>query len=156
MKLALASIITVSLPLVGCGYTLQGYVSSGGTPSVMWMEGAPKAPDGPPVAGASIALVRDPTGMHPETVATAISGPDGSFKMNVTAFGAGWMQEQWLIRSARGKVGKAEWIGSLPGGGQWVIIVLGAGDGPVEQMWKGNVGTRDSAESIIDEANKYR
>ncbi len=161
-RLVLGLLAAACLPLAGCGYTIHGRVVRGEMGIIDWMPG-PGDASGEPVAGAVVTVVRDPNGMHPEEAGRATSGPDGSFTLSVSGFGAGWMDEMWLIKAAKGGVGTAEWTDHLPGSpsGQTLVVTLApsANNGPqgaYDAMWKGDVGQGESAESLMKEAEKYR
>lgn len=159
---ALALLMTL---LGGCDYTIRGRVVQSDMSIVQWVpEGSPLP--GAPVQGATVSIVRDPNGMSPTTAGQTTTGADGSFALKVDGFGAGWMEEVWLIRASRQRVGVAEAIERLPGspGGQWLILSLAplAPGAKVENMWRGDLNAfpshepRPNGESILDEVNRYR
>lgn len=150
----LLAAIAVAGPL-GCGYTIRGVVSEGEMSFMQWAGADAPAP-GRPIAGATVILVRDPTSMRPTQVAQATSGPDGTFTMSVDAFGAGWMDESWLFRASKSRVGSAELIDRLPGspGSRTLVITLGgAGDAAIP--WRGSFDQRESGQSLMEEAKRH-
>src|SRR5690554_7412722 len=87
--------------LGGCesaGYTLKGKVISGGFTDIEVVDGDDSRFDGPGVADARILIHRDPGTLKQELIATGRSGSDGTFAIPISAFGAGWMDETWLIQ----------------------------------------------------------
>src|SRR5262245_29200893 len=125
--------------LTGCGYTIHGVVVRGDMSSVEWEDG--NAGGDRPVPGASVSITRDPTTLHPEIAGSVMTDAHGCFELPVSGFGAGWMNESWLIRASRNGVGSAEWLGELPGSpsGRTLVIVISPDGGrsvDASAMWK--------------------
>lgn len=102
--------------LSGCGYHLSGRVVEGGFDSVdMLPRSQAEDVGGAPVAGAIIELYRDPQTPKRRLVGTARSDDRGEFTMVLQDFGAGWMEERWLVRIRRNGFKGAEQTVELPG-----------------------------------------
>lgn len=159
---SLCLLVTATLPLVcaGCTYTIEGQVLRGSAASIGWVDAGAPLPDGEVVAGASIAIFRDPDSMHPEQSGVATSGADGRFTLPVSGAGAGWMQESWRVRAARTGAGSADWVGSLPSSsaGRLLVIVLApeGNDEGFGRLWRGDLGRPESGSSLMDEVNRFK
>jgi hypothetical protein len=89
-----------ALVLAGCGYRLDGKVVDGfGGVSIGRADDAEARKSG--IGGATVELVREPDTMNRTVAARATSDSSGRFTLEVNGFGAGWMEEQWLIRVRR-------------------------------------------------------
>ena len=90
------------LGLSGCGgpYVLRGRVVDGGFSSVVFVDGEDRqlGEAGTGIPSARIAVFRDPRRLNRSLVATGPSDPEGSFAIPLSVFGAGWMDEIWLIQ----------------------------------------------------------
>ena len=91
---------TASLALAGCGYRLDGKVVDGFSGVAIGRADDPDARKSG-IGGATIELVREPDTMNRAVAARATSDASGRFTLEVNGFGAGWMEEQWLIRVRR-------------------------------------------------------
>ena len=101
--------------LSGCGYHLSGRVVEGGFDSVdMLPRSQAEDVGGAPVAGAMIELYRDPQTPKRKLVGTARTDDRGDFTMVLQDFGAGWMEERWLVRVRRNGFRGAEQTVELP------------------------------------------
>jgi hypothetical protein len=101
--------------LSGCGYHLSGRVVEGGFDSVdMLPRSQAEDVGGAPVAGASIELYRDPQSPKRRLVGTARTDDRGDFTIVLQDFGAGWMEERWLVRIRRNGFRGAEQSVELP------------------------------------------
>ena len=103
MRLSPGSILLtalVGLLLTGCqsGYTLTGRAveSSYGDAGFVSRDNQ-LIVDAPGIPGARVRVYRNPDRGDRELVASGRSDLDGSINLPVSAFGAGWMQEQWEI-----------------------------------------------------------
>ncbi len=88
------------LVLAGCGYRLDGRVVDGFSGVSIGRADDPDARKSG-IGGATIELVREPDTMNRTVAARATSDDAGRFTLEVSGFGAGWMEEQWLIRVRR-------------------------------------------------------
>lgn len=144
----LASAAALGL-LAGCAYTLEGRAVEGhGTIEVG--EASMLESGGRPIPGVSVVLIRDPTKGNRAQVASAVSGKDGTFKLVVSDFGAGWMQEDWQVRASRSGYQNVETITALPAGtgGQLMLVGLARGR-------SGRFQDPESSDSLLNEARKY-
>jgi hypothetical protein len=109
----------------GAGYVLRGQVIESGY-SAMHVVGVDEEL-GAGVEGVRINLYRDPGRLNQELVASGTSRADGTFEIPVAAFGAGWMDEVWMIETQRSGYGNADSIMRLPGVRQRLVITLAPG-----------------------------
>lgn len=89
-----------ALVLAGCGYRLDGRVVDGFSGVSIGRADDPDARKSG-IEGATVELVREPDTMNRAVAARATSDSSGRFTLEVNGFGAGWMEEQWLIRVRR-------------------------------------------------------
>lgn len=102
--------------LSGCGYQLSGRVVEGGFDGIdMLPRSQAEDVGGAPVAGAMVELYRDPQTPKRKLVGTARTDDRGEFVMVLQDFGAGWMEERWLVRIRRNGFKGAEQSVELPG-----------------------------------------
>lgn len=133
----------------GCAYTLEGRALEGhGSIDVTDSSGGDSL--GKPVAGVRIELIRDPDTGNRAQVASAVSGSDGRFKLVVDAFGAGWMEEEWVVRASRSGYSNIETMMRLPGstGGRLMVVSIARGRSTRFQE-------PESAGSLFDEAQSF-
>lgn len=133
----------------GCAYTLEGRALEGpGNAEVVATADGDMG--GKPVAGVRVDLIRDHANMNRTQVATAVSGKDGRFKLVVDAFGAGWMEEEWLVRASRSGYQNVETTLRLPGstGGKLMLVTVARGRG---ERFK----EPETSGTILDEARQY-
>ena len=105
--------------LIGCssGKGLSGRVVNGQSPGGRLVQTAdvdPLSIPGRGVAGATIELIRDPRSMNRRVVSRTRSAADGSFVLDVDAFGAGWMVEEWLFRCTHPRNKTLELLHQMP------------------------------------------
>lgn len=82
----------------------------------------------PGIAGAHVAVTRDPGRGSRQLVGEAASAADGSFAIPIDAFGAGWMEEEWLLQAWARGYRTVEHVTPLPlNGGTRLLIVLTPG-----------------------------
>ena len=152
-----ALIAAIGLLLAGCSGNpaLKGRVVEVGAGSMFFVsveDGDPGMIDGPGVTGARIEVVRDPGGMNRAVVARGMSRSDGTFVIPIEAFGAGWMDEEWLFRCTHPDHQMLELVDVLPGGGSTRVLQVDLGpSGPAGS------GSRqlDEAERIRRELDRY-
>jgi hypothetical protein len=110
--------LAVLAHLGGCNtYTLKGKVVRGETSSVELVhEMDPRiravAPGG--VGNVDVRVYRDPDTMNKKLSGRERTETDGMFSIGLGDFGAGWMQEQWLIQAACTGYANAELTTRLP------------------------------------------
>jgi hypothetical protein len=134
---------------VGCGgYAIEGSVIEGSFSDAQIVAADDPALDGPGVQGAQVRIVRDPNGIRPTTVAEARSSSDGEFLLEIGEFGAGWMEEQWLIRAEKTGFRSVQTLVRLPSNSseRRLLITLEPGaDGPTR-----------GAENLMEEFERHR
>lgn len=115
--------------LSGCaaGYTLKGKVVRGGFTEIEIVSSDDEDFDEAGVADVRIMIHRDPNTLKQALIATGKSKSDGTFSIAVDAFGAGWMEETWLIQVERGGYLSGNDIIRLPGMGQRLLITVSEG-----------------------------
>jgi len=146
---SLAAACFIVLAVGGCGgHVLSGKVVSGGFSGgdLVSERDARLTQEG--MGGVSILVIRDADRARPETVARGTSRPDGSFRIPVESFGAGWMLESWKIVAAKRGEATAEYRGPLPSGDERLLFLLAPGtyDPAAESV----------RSSLLDEVDAYR
>jgi len=116
--------ITGTVLLASCAPTVRGRAIEGGFISVC----AVRSDDGQllsgiPVPGAQINVYRDPQSLGAELVATGFTDSSGNFTVKVSEFGAGWMDEVWLIEMVKPGFMTASAELRLPDSDDRVLIV---------------------------------
>ncbi|MEE2681143.1 MAG: hypothetical protein VX641_02100 [Planctomycetota bacterium] len=103
------------------------------------------------IPGARIELVRDPRSLGRKVVARATSDHEGRFSMEIDAFGAGWMKEEWLFRCTHPGFPMVELFDSLPplDDSMMLLIDMGSGAGFPQHE------TVDEQERIRREIDRY-
>jgi hypothetical protein len=110
--------IVGAMMCAGCNtYTLKGKVVRGDVSSIELVhEMDPRIK--PQTAGGiphvEVRVFRDPNTMNKHMSGRERTGNDGNFSINLGDFGAGWMQEQWLVQAALYGFENANYMGSLP------------------------------------------
>lgn len=135
--------------VAGCAYRLEGKVVEGFGSASVGRAGDAEARQGG-IPGAVVELVRDPGGMHREVAGRATSGPDGRFVLEVEGFGAGWMEERWMVRARRTGFENVESEIDLPGSPDGRALFL--------SMHRGRSAPfrdPDRSGSLIDEAKRW-
>ena len=77
-------------------------------------DGRPELLSGSGVPGARIEIIRDPSKLSREMVASGTSDSEGVFRIPIDAFGAGWMDETWLFRCTHPQYPMVELFGEMP------------------------------------------
>lgn len=153
MRLSRLASIVALLPLLAlpaCGYRLQGRVIEGGFGTVSMVDDTDDRLQAEGVQGVRVQLVRDPSRMTREVVASATSGRDGSFSIETKTFGAGWTDERWEIVATRPGYGPAQSPVELPidPGSRRLLVEL-------ERGGSGDVPQPTNSRTLLDEAAKY-
>lgn len=114
----------------GCGYTLRGKVVRGQVSSIEMVHEIDQRLQQPAVANVEVRVIRDPANLNRHVVGQTRSGGEGDFSTSLGDFGAGWMQEQWLIQARQSGYQNAEQLMKLPAkGSKWrILITLAPGD----------------------------
>ncbi len=135
--------------LGGCTYTMPGKVVDGFGSAMVDTPENPDARKGG-IPGATIELIRDPDTMNRARVAQATSRSDGRFDLVVDSFGAGWMQEKWLLRVRRSGYESIEMEVDLPSSTSGRLLVIGMARGRSTPFRE-----PESTRGLVDEAKKY-
>jgi hypothetical protein len=86
----------------GCStYVIKGNVISGGVSDMIFVEQGDGRLREPPLAGARITVQRDPDKLSRKMAGTDLSDAHGRFVISLDEFGAGWMDEKWLIQATK-------------------------------------------------------
>jgi hypothetical protein len=135
--------------LAGCGgYVLRGSVVEGFAPDIRIVADATasRSAQGSGVEGVRLSVYRDPGRLNQQLIATGTTAADGTFAIPISAFGAGWMEEQWLIEARRAGYLDVQSVLTLPAGSQRLIITTAPGaPGPAR---------RDG--DLMDEYERFR
>jgi hypothetical protein len=149
VKIAAPAATALALALSGCTYQLHGRAVEG-FGSIEVTDPSHIDANNRPVQGARIELIRDHSTGNRERVASATSASDGTFILTVDAFGAGWMEEEWLLRASRSGFQNVEVATHLPAsaGGRLLLVTLAKGRS--EKFHE-----PESQRSLLDEARQY-
>lgn len=142
--------LLATLVAAGCGGpALEGKVVLGSMSGAELVAPGDPALNQPGLAGASIVVIRDPGRPNSETVAQGASRADGTFRIPVEAFGAGWMSEEWQIVASKPGDATSEYRGSLPRSGERLIFML------VPGTYDPSLGVR-SRDRLMQDIDAYR
>ena len=87
----------------GCSsYVIKGTVIPGAVSDMTFVESNDSRLREPPVSNVRITVQRDPNDLSRQMVGTDVSDAHGRFVITLDEFGAGWMDEVWLIRATKG------------------------------------------------------
>lgn len=129
------------LVLSGCGsYTMPGRVVSGPVSMIAFVDADDPQLADAPITSARIAVIRDPDRPGQDASAALMSRQDGSFTLELSEFGAGWMEEKWEISAAKPGYRTATIRAALPksAAGKHLLIVLtpGTDDNGDTRSWE--------------------
>lgn len=133
----------------GCAYRLEGRVVDGFGGASVVREGDDEARKSG-IPGVTIELVRDAETMKRAVAARATSDSSGRFELEIDGFGAGWMQEEWLLRARRNGFETVEQQVDLPGDPKGRVMVLGMARGKSRPFRE-----PESSRRILDEVREY-
>jgi hypothetical protein len=86
----------------GCStYTIHGNVIAGAVGEMTFVGPNDSRLREPPLVNARISVQRDPEKLSRHMVGTDLTDAHGRFVITLDEFGAGWMDEQWLIRATK-------------------------------------------------------
>jgi hypothetical protein len=146
--LAFAVLIAAFTLLPGCGYTLRGKVVRGETSSIEMVHEIDPRLKAPGIMNAEVMVRRDPKSPHPEMVGRTRTGDEGNFAMNIGQFGAGWMEEQWLVQAGMTGFTNAQQMSKLPpSGGKWQLLIT---------LGPGQAAPLDQPDQITQEIDRYK
>lgn len=133
----------------GCessGYSLKGKVIRGGFTDIEVVDDDDEHFQDEGVGEARILIHRDPNTLKRQLIATGRSKSDGTFSIPISAFGAGWMDEVWLIQVECAGYRSGDNIIRLPGMGKRLLIT----------MAKGQSVPHEQQENLWEEYEKYK
>ena len=126
------SFAAATFVLGGCdAYTLQGHVVNGQYNMLELVPSNDPRLREPGMAGVRVEAIRNPGSLGKEVVAGATSGRNGDVRLVINEFGAGWMDEAWLLRARIGNNWFAESQTELPKASSdlRLLIVISPGTG---------------------------
>lgn len=146
---ALLAAVFMLPAMTGCGgYTMRGKVIEGFTPGIYTIDASDSRLNSRGVSEVRIVVYRDPGRLSQELVASGVSGPDGSFAIPLDAFGAGWMEETWMIQTSRRGYRNVETIMKLPSNTEKRPLLIVVNEGHADDL--------PQQEDLWREAEKYR
>jgi hypothetical protein len=108
-------LLSLSLFAAACGgHRVRGRVVEGDFDFIAVVSGSDSRLASPGIGSTRITFTRDPGRLNAQQVGSGVSDPEGSFDIEIDAFGAGWMSEEWLVRAVRSRFGFAEGTVRLP------------------------------------------
>ena len=116
--------------LTGCStYTLHGNVTYGQISDMELVDPSDRRLSDPPLTSVRITVQRDPDKLSRRIAGTDVSDVRGRFVIPLDEFGAGWMEEEWLIRASKPGFKTATSILRLDANtrGKRLLIILGPG-----------------------------
>lgn len=117
--------------LAGCGgaYVIHGKAIPGSFTSVSFVRPDDSRLQGPGLQNVEVYLYRDPNTLGRKIVAQGVTDDRGLLYMPVSAPGAGWLVEQWMIATYRPGYQSATSFVSLPDkkAGMQLLMTLGPG-----------------------------
>jgi hypothetical protein len=86
----------------GCSsYVIKGTVIPGAVSDMIFVESNDSRLREPPLTNVRITVQRNPDDLSRQMVGTDISDAHGRFVITLDEFGAGWMDEVWLLRATK-------------------------------------------------------
>jgi hypothetical protein len=102
------------LATAGCStYVIKGAVITGSVSDISFVDPNDARLREPPLANVRITVQRDPDSLSRRIVGTDLSDAHGRFVVPIDEFGAGWMEETWLIRATKPGFKTASWMQPL-------------------------------------------
>ncbi len=100
--LAILVVPAIALSIGGCGpYVLEGRVVRGDFGAIDIVDDEDPRLLDQGMGGISVEAIRDPQSLGRKTLATATSQGDGSIRLVISDFGAGFLEEDWELRATR-------------------------------------------------------
>lgn len=114
-RIVLAFLFLSTLVAAGCAsHRVRGRVVEGDFDFITVVSGSDSRLAAPGIGSTRITFTRDAGRLNAEQVGSGVSDPEGSFDIELDAFGAGWLSEEWLVRAVRSRFGFAEGSVRLP------------------------------------------
>ena len=109
----------------GCRtYVIQGTVVQGPFGDMAFVRPDDPRLDDPPIANVRVTVDRDPDSLGRRQVGTRITDARGWFEIPVGEFGAGWMDEQWLLRAFKNGYQTVSTTQRLPRGSDRRLLII--------------------------------
>lgn len=126
--LCLLVVALMVLQIGGCAsYTLRGKVIEGFDSGIFIVPAEDPRLAETGVRQVNVNIYRDPGSLKQSLIASTSSDPDGAFAVELPAFGAGWMDELWLIETTRRDYRNNSAKVRLPSKRQRLLIVVSPG-----------------------------
>ncbi|MGA1393966.1 MAG: hypothetical protein ACO38W_12505 [Phycisphaerales bacterium] len=114
-RVLLATLVLSAAFVSACGaHRVKGRVVEGDFDFITVVSGSAARLAAAGIGSTRISFTRDPGRLNSQQVGSGVSDPEGSFDIEIDAFGAGWMSEEWLVRAVRSRFGFAEGMVRLP------------------------------------------
>lgn len=95
-------LVPLLIVLGGCGpYVLEGRVVRGDFGAIDIVDPDDVRLSDPGLGGVSVEAIKDPMSLGRKTIATATSQGDGSIRLVISDFGAGFLEDDWELRATR-------------------------------------------------------
>ena len=103
-------LVSTAAGLTGCSsYVIQGKVVAGPVSDMTFVAQDDMRLGKAGMSDVRVTLRRDPDRLSTHVVASVTTGAGGNFSLRVDEFGAGWMEEQWLLVARKGGFRNATW-----------------------------------------------
>jgi hypothetical protein len=133
----------------GCStYTIKGSVIRADVSDIEFVSRDDYRLREPPLSGARITVQRDPDKPNRRMVGTDLSDAHGAVVISLDEFGAGWMEERWLIRASKQGFKTASTMQQLTAEKKNMVLLVSLAPGL-------SVVPRDD-EDLLEEYRKYR
>lgn len=141
-------VLMLALPACG-GYTLRGKVIRGDFNDIQLVhETDPRVHAmAPGLLNAEILVKRDPNTLNTKLVGRTRSGSDGNFSLSISEFGAGWMDEQWLVQAVLSGYQNTETVLKLPSSRKWRLLII---------MSPGTSTPSDTSRDFMEDFQQFR
>ncbi len=120
----------------GCRtYVIEGRVVEGRFGDMAFVRPDDPRLDDPAITNVRVTVDRDPDSLARRQVGTRITDARGRFEIPVGEFGAGWMDEQWLLRAFKNGYQTVSTTQRLPRGSERRLLIVmtpGQSEDPLE------------------------
>lgn len=146
-RFALAAFGLFAAVSLGCSsYKFEGRVIAGDVSyATIVSEDDPQLMAGEGVGGTRVRVVTDPDRLNRKEVGSGVTSADGSFSLELDAFGAGVLEYDIGVEASRPGFAGIEEFFRMPRKGEKVLIVLAPGR-----------DTRRPRENLMDQYNQFR
>jgi len=146
--LFMMALLTVVFALSGCGYTLRGKVVRGDSSRIELIHEIDQRLKQPGLGNVEVVVRRNPKSPNPEMVGRTRSDAGGEFAAGLKDFGAGWMQEQWLVQARLTGYQNASSVMQLPAkDSKWRLLIT---------LAPGESSPFDAHEEIIQDLDRFK